>query len=377
MQRLAVIFALFAQFLIAPTLWGALPTQNIELNPVRVLIDREDRIHVSYQRQCGAIFAGFTLRTSSQKELFVAVATERPNFRCMGLTGIEELIIPKLKGSDFAAVLSLNTTTEPVHLKLSPVQNFNQVHEADGEYRFELLYTSQCGTALGVNLFPKANGYELSVLEGRSSRFDNCNRATKLVQYPHLNLSHAPLTALANFDEDTRDPRFTLRRVKTQLMQKQGYTQVQYLRRCDEAPVGLVRTETDDGLVLSVLVARYPEVKCLADSPEKIWTAYPEKIRDKNILPYAGDKKTRQLLIKRPSSYGVDNDNLSISTYASCQNDIGIISRTTAKGYAVGILEAPSSTPCNSGLKEVTYTYNWNYERGVPRDVKPLQLVGL
>lgn len=375
MQRLAVIFAFIMQLSLAPRP-GLAKDSNLALNPVRVFADRENRIHVSYQKECGATFAGFMLRTSEKKELFIGVSTERANTRCMELPGLEELIVPKLLASDFAAVTSLNPSTEPSYLKLSPIQTFNQVHDSD-EYRFEVSYTSQCGTALALNFFPKANGYEVGIIEGRYGKFENCNRSTKIVKYPHINLSHAPLRALTNFAEDTTPPRYTLHRGQTRLFARGDHYKAYFLRRCDEAPVGLVRGQTTKGLQISMLLARYSDIECPEGAPKMIWTPWGEDLHDKNPIAFKGEQRSQQLLIKRPSSYDLTRDTLSIVTTASCQNDIGIVSRTTREGYAVGILHIQTSTPCNSPLKEVTYSYNWSYDETVKRDVKPLQLVGI
>ncbi len=375
MPRLAVIFAFFLQLLSAP-LQALAAGSAIEINPVRILVDREDRIHVSYQRGCQSLFAGFILRTNEKQELFLGVASERPNARCSTLNGLEELIIPKLRGSDFAGISSLNPTTEPVFLKLSPLQNFNQVQDAEG-FRFEAVYTSQCGTALGLNLFPKANGLELSIVEGKAHKFETCNRSTKIVRYPHINLSQASLLALTNFSEDRSAPLYTLHRNQTRLSATGDGHRVYFLRRCNEAPIGLVREASEQGLLISMLVARYPGLKCPDGAPKKIWTPWNEVLHDEDAIAFSGETHAEQLLIKRPSSYDLRGDTLSIVTPSSCQKDIGLVSRTTKSGYAVGILHIQTSTPCNSGLKEVTYNFKWTYDATVKRDVKPLQLVGI
>lgn len=375
MQRLAVIFAVSVQFILAST-QGFSASSSLALNPVRVFADRESRIHVTYQKECGASFAGFMLRTNEKKVLYVGVTTERANTRCMDLPGLEELVIPRLVASDFAAVFSLTPSNEPNFLKLSPIQNFNQVQDEDG-YRFEASYTSQCGTALGMNIFPKANGYEVAIVEGRYGKFENCNRSTKIVKYSHINFSHAPLRALTNFAEDTAPPRYTLHRGQTRLFAMGESHKAYYLRRCDEAPIGLVRAQTSKGLQISMLLARYNDIQCPEGAPKLIWTPWAEKLQDKDPIAFEGEKRSQQLLIKRPSSYDLTHDTLSIVTTASCQNDIGIVSRSTRDGYAVGILHIQSSSPCNSSLKEVTYSYNWSFDESVKRDVKPLQLVGI
>ncbi len=126
-----------------------------------------------------------------------------------------------------------------------------------------------------------------------------------------------------------------------------------------------------------MLLARYRDVQCPIGAPKLFWTAWNENLQDIDPIAYEGERHSEQLLIKRPSSYNLEHDTLNIVTTTACQNDIGIVSRRTRDGYAVGILHNPSSTPCNSSLKEVTYSYNWSFDESVKRDVKPLQLVGI
>ncbi|MES2746222.1 MAG: hypothetical protein V4655_12395 [Bdellovibrionota bacterium] len=377
MQRLWAVFVIFAA-LFAPKLLGSTTTHLLEMNPVKIHVDRQDRIHVTYQKECGASFAGFLLRTSAEKELFVAVLSLRPNMRCLELTPMEELIIPKLTAKDFAGVTSLNPSTEPVFLKQSPIQNFNQFQDGE-EIRFEAAYTSQCGTALGLSLYPGANGLELSILEGRASRFEACNRSTKVSRSEHINLSNESLVAIKDFATETEEPeRYTLRRANTRLIQEPDSegAKLYYFRRCTEAPVGLIRRETDSGIEISVLLASYSDISCPEGSTEHMWTPWPQKLYGETLKPFKGTGEAEPLTIKRPISYNTNDSTLSIAAHSSCQKDVGIISRESRNGYAVGILQIQNSAPCNSPLKEVNFTFDWNFADGVKRDVKPLQLVG-
>lgn len=375
MQRLlALLITLSALF--APYLQAETSSSALEINAVKIHVDKNDRIFVSYQKQCGAQFAGFILRSSAEKELFVAALTHRPNGRCMDLSPLEELLVPHLRASSFAGVTSLNPSTEPQFLKLSPIQNFNQVRD-DEEFRLEAAYTSQCGTLLGLNLYPTANGFEISTLEGRSGKFDGCNRSTKLARYAHLDFSGAPLRAHTQFqDSEFQSPRYTLRRAQTRILEDGAARKLFFFRRCSEAPVGLIRQPTEKGLTISVLLAHYPDMKCPEGAAERIWTPWPEPIYDEAAIAFPGTRAAEQLVIKRPVSYNFTQDTLTVASHGSCQKDVGIVSRSHAKGYAVGILQIQTSAPCNSSMKEVNFTLEWNFAHGVKRDIKPLQLVG-
>ncbi len=375
MDRLKALITVLLS-LLAPLAWASAPSTVLEINPVKIYVDKTDRIHASFQKECGAQFAGFVLRTNGEKELFIGALSHRPAKRCLELTPMEELILPELKGSQFALISSLNPSVEPTVLKISPVQNFNQVLDGD-DTRFELSFTSQCGNLVGLHIFPGAEGLELGILEGRPGKFENCNRSTKLTSFQNLNWNRAPLKIVPQFREEDVPPLpYTLRRAQTRLFDLGGSHKLYFFRRCNEAPVGLIRQNTKDGLEISVLLANYQSMRCPSGSPEKLWTPWPEKILDKNPRAFAGTKVRESLVLKRPISYNFTSDTLVIGTYSSCQKDLGIVSREAKDGYAVGILQAQTSQPCNSSMKDVNLSFDWNFAYGVKRDIKPLQLVG-
>ncbi len=375
MDRLSAIITVLLS-LVAPLAWANTPTTLLELNPVKIYIDKTDRIHVSFQKECGASFAGFVLRSHGENELLIGAMSHRPAKRCLELTAMEELVIPHLKGSRFSNISSLNPSVEPQVLKISPVQNFNQVDD-EGTYRFEASFTSQCGNLVGLHLYPGAEGLELGIVEGRPGKFENCNRSTKLASFQALDFGRANLKVNPKFREEDEPPLpFTLRRAQTRLFSVGSSHKLYFFRRCNEAPVGLVRQTSKDGTEISVLLAYYAATKCPEKSADRLWTPWPEAILDKNPREFSGAKTRESLVIKRPISYNFSENSLSIGTYSSCQKDLGIVSRTTKNGYAVGILQLQTSQPCNSSMKELNLSFDWNFAYGVKRDIKPLQLVG-
>lgn len=354
----------------------------LELSPVKIYVDRQDRIHVSYQESCGAEFGGFMLRSSDQKELQIGVILRRNHGRCADLMGMTDLIVPQLKGSQFAAVTTLNTHIEPMFIKASPIQTINHVRN-NKQITIQAVYTSQCGTALGLYFQPQASGYRFGIIEGRHSKFTACNRSSKLVSYPHLNFSNMPYQMLSSFDDDDVTPSYELRRATTRLMldaETDSY-RIQYVRACNEAPIGLIRQPFGKLQSVAILVARYPDVRCAEGQLKKFWSQWPETLPKSIAENFAKTFKAPQgerLSLLRPISYNVESKSaLEVSSYVSCQKDIGMVSRSDRAGYAVGLLQIQDSRPCNSSMKQVTYSYSWNFDQSVKREVKPLQLVGL
>lgn len=354
----------------------------LELTPVKIFADKQDRIHLSYQENCGAEFAGFILRTSDQKELQIGVVLRRNHGRCADLMGMQEVIVPHLQASQFAGVTSINPQFEPIFIKSSPVQSINHVRN-DKQMTLQALYTSQCGTALGLYFQPQASGYRFGIIEGRHSKFSMCNRSSKVVGYPHLNFSNAPYKLLSNFEDDDAPANYYLRRTSTRLMldPASGTYRIQYARACNEAPVGLVRQPFGKQQSVSILVAHYPDVRCVEGQLKKFWSHWdenlPKEIGETMAKSFQAPR-TERLSLLRPLSYNLDTKNsLEVDAYASCQKDVGIVSRSQKAGYAISLLQIQDSRPCNSPLKQVTYTYSWSFDRSIKREVKPLQLVGL
>jgi hypothetical protein len=161
--------------------------------------------------------------------------------------------------------------------------------------------------------------------------------------------------------------------------------QVYYLRRCNEAPIGLVQQNQKNTLRVSMLVARYAERPCSETGPKKIWTAFEPglTVHQKQIARGISPDPREDLTMVRPTSFRWNEPslasgraNLEVFAFSSCDRDLGLVSRSNDAGLAVGILQIQSAKPCNSPMKKVSFAYDLELRPEASREVKPLQLAG-
>jgi hypothetical protein len=365
----------------------------LELQPVRIKADLDGVVKAAYLEPCGADFAGFAYRVDEGNELKVAVVLRRYHARCMGLLGMQETVLPLINAANYAAVTSMDPNQEPLIVKAAPIQNLHFTRNAKQNLMAtgHAVYTSQCGNARALLVLPEATGMRFGILEGSTTRPGACNRTTEVYSLAGLDTTQLGSFHLMQAPAEEKSPDYTLRRVPVQLLATDAAEpltrryQVYYLRRCNEAPIGLVQQNEKNRLQVSMLVAHYPNMPCSDSVPKKIWTAFDPglTIPARQLAQGLRQSPTEDLTLVRPTSFRWNETktasgraNLEIFTHSTCNRDLGLVSRPNEAGLAVGILQLQSAEPCNSPLKKVSYAYDLELRPRASRDVKPLQLVG-
>ncbi len=365
----------------------------LELQPLRIQANFDGVVKVAYLEPCGTEFAGFAYRVESGNELKVAVVIRRYHARCMGILGMQETELPLVNAANYAAVTSMDPNLEPLIVKAAPIQNlhFTRNFKQDPMATGHAVYTSQCGDARALLVMPEATGMRFGVLESSSSRPGACNRTTEVYTLAGLDTNDLGSFHLMQAPSEEKSPDYILRRVPVQLLSNATVEpmtkryQVYYLRRCNEAPIGLVQQNEKNKLQVSMLVAHYPNMPCSDDVPKKIWTAFEPGLTVPNTKLAQGLRQSPEedLTLVRPTSFrwnetktAAGRANLEIFTHSTCNRDLGMVSRPNEAGLAIGILQLQSAEPCNSPMKKVSYAYDLELRPQASRDVKPLQLVG-
>lgn len=367
-------------------------TFHYELEPVRLHFTTNHQVYASYAEPCGSRFAGFLYRPGVKGELQVAAVVERFHARCLGLSGMKEVKLPLVSALRFGALSSINPTLEPQTVSSVSIQNVH-TEQSKKWTGIHAIYTSQCGKPLGLIVREEANGLHFGMLESSPSREvkASCNRSTEVYSLPNLDIALVQSPQfIKEISEKTSTSPYSLRRVPVRLQRlressskpsqsHERYFHLSYLRACDEAPVGLVRQQRGRTMEISMLVARFPSMSCEAQSPQKTWTSWSEKV----LLGAGQEFKTVQkassedLRIIRPSSYTFGKGHkISVKAFSSCNQNLGVISRSSSEGVAIGILQSTRAQPCNSPLKQVKYLLPLDPGKEVRPDIKPLLLVG-
>ena len=379
---LSLVCCIFAALHGAATAFAA-SNSALELQPVRLHFDAEGHVSAAFVQGCDRRFAGFVYRATPAGELEVGVLIRRAHARCLGLTGMSQQLLPLVRAQDFAAISSLNPSLEARTVTLTPMQN---IHRTRSHLRETLhaVYTSLCGTPIGLVIQPQASQLDVGLLESRRLHREPCQRTTAVYSVAGLRLEQLGQTGLIASEKDPL-PSYSLRRTPVQLQALVTATGTQafklrYRRACNEAPIGLVQRDEAGHRSVSMLVAHYDTMKCPSHAPQTFWSPWHELLHAPAhlaIFTVRADQEEK-LRIVRPLAYKIlareGASRLEIKTISSCQRDLGLVSRSAAAGLALGILQTSATPSCNSPLKRVTYQFEVDLRPQA--QIKPLQLVG-
>lgn len=385
-------FAFSLIFMLLNSYWTDLSaaTFAVELEPVKLQANALGVVTASYLEPCGTEFAGLLYQEHIGGELQVAVVLRRYHARCMGLKGMQEIRLPMVNAAHFAGISSIDTNSEPLLSKALGIQNLHFTQNLN-QVQTHAVYTSQCGQALGLFIQPEATGLRFNILESTQTKPEDCNRTTQTLTITGLDPAELDTYTLRQAPSNTdQNLDYALRRVPLQLLELDAIEpgtkrfQVYYLRRCNEAPIGLIQKNQGKKLQLAMLVAHYESRPCQEGIPKKIWTAYEQALtldasQRIQLTPAALHE---ELALVRPTSFRWSQvedqkQHLEVFTFSSCNRDLGIVARPSSSGLALGILQLRSPEPCNSPLKKVSYAYDLELKEADSQDVKPLQLLGL
>lgn len=388
---LSLLFSLTGISFFLPEIAKAKSTFSYELEPVRLHFKSDSQVYASFSMPCGGRFAGFLYRSPLAGELQVAAVVERSHARCAGLNGTQERKLPLVFAERFAAISSINPSSEPQAISGVTIQNVHTTRSKQ-QSGVHAIYTSYCGQPMGLLVKDSKEGLAFGMLESSPSRESkaSCNRSTKLYSLANLDVSRVQNPSFIKEPSDkVSTPPYSLRRVPVRLHQKatpskpsqmhERYFHLSYLRACDEAPIGIVRKQQGTAVEVSMLVAHFPSMDCGAGRAKKVWTSWGEglALRDSQQYRSIHNELEEPMSIVRPSSYRFGKgQKLSVKGFSACQQDIGLISRSSSQGFAVGILQSAAAKPCNSQPKQVSYELLLDPGLEVRPDIKPLQLVG-
>ncbi len=358
-----------------------------DLQPVRIIKTTQNSIKLAYQGTCSAQFGGFLLRTDAPKELRIGVLLQRSHARCSQLTGMQHVIVPFLKASQYESIRSLSPLDEPAQLKVLPLQNLHS-HRRGIQTDVQAIFTTHCGRQVGLFVRPETSGLRLGIVEGGESK-NHCSRTTEILRISNLDLSHEPSLTLDPLETESQHAPYILKRVPVVLSKptrehNEMHYELRFHRHCNEAPIGLVRQEEGpQSLSLAMLVAQYSSMQCPNETSEDIVSVWSDGFRaapDVTVKTQIISHHNQGLRIARPLSYqwiaNSKHPQLQVSSYESCVRNMGLVTFEAAEGVAVGILQELNAKPCNSAPEKVSYAYEWNRTADLQRDVKPLQLLG-
>lgn len=361
------------------------------------VVVRGDTVAVAFAQPCGTDLMGWVIHhDAKERVLRVGALLRRGDSLCAGLPKRTIGVLRHLRAASYARVIpyaELGNNDD----KLA-IARLSELHARPAAQRSEAegIVALHCGQVVGSVVVESDSETRLGVLETLpTARPDTpaCAITERPVRFPFVALAQhrsiAPIASLSAADADIRD-QFSLRVARTvNLRRGQGLT-VNFIRRCNEAPVGVIlgdKPAPGGTLDVGVLVARYPKLTCPKNRAEWIqhtWRANSLHL-PKNI-PLRVMSQTQphtRLYLKTPVRYGLSGTEsadarLTFKFLGGCQRPIGAVYTPDPTGaLTVAVVERERATTCAAPVRELTMLQPTIFAGTAARDLFPMEVRGL
>ena len=350
-----------------------------------------NKLHVTVEPNCGTSFYGFVINPSVKGELKIAGVGRTNSIACVALPKTELHVIDWIDPGKYKSIRPMNVSRTSGHLRVSSFTDFRLVRK-NSSYQFEGLYQPTCGTKLGSLIRTKdERSFEIANLEllARGQRAADCPKILEKTEIDGLAFRNNTQVYTFAPNQKQHQKAFSLHIApiaKNSINQGHKSLSLTYIRRCEEAPVGVVIANKKNGTAIGMLVARYYNLKC--QSPKKA-TVYKisgvnlnNKKRLKRIKP---TNAPNVLAIHSPTSFSRSDESpkkLEVEHLNSCHHLIGAVytnpsGESSDDKVSVGILQyAKNHQTCKKPMRERTLTQNFVAPGVKLRNIYPLHIRG-
>lgn len=328
---------------------------------------------MQYELPCGAKKLGLLAAPKSHKRLRLGVVIEQQSTLCAAMPSIISEKIDFIAYSGFRELIKMAPETLDSKLNLASAKEL-RVFRHRGRLTTQAIFQSDCSEFAGIVLEKNgSNQVQLSFLETQpkalSTSSAHCSFGQKVKSIDFLKLKNASdvASAVTHRPNPLRSYQLRFAEIKAQKSLKKSdneIIEISYLRKCNEAPIGIV-VGNDTTLKLGMLVAQYYNMRCDQSKPASTWATYqmqglpiPSQA-EISWIPASGGFGKFQVV--PPSQYAVSkaeqSRQLILDFWTSCAKDIGAVyARDASKRLVVGILQHPTNSPCKNSYKEVSLT---------------------
>ena len=344
---------------------------DLRFGPVLIERSSSDQIILTYEDVCQGRLKGFAFRPMGE-DMHIGVVMASKRLACTSLGDFKTVTVPGIKYSSFRKIYGINPITSGtiVERPMSQIQLLREPVETAPTYSLQALFSSKCGKAYGYMVSP---AFKISFLERMPRGERPCAPRQRLASLSGLKL-HKNIKPKIDKKESYKLMLRPIRRPR----QKGGSLHFQYLRRCNEAPLGplVAQRNKKNSYKIAMVVARYPKMVCAAKAKELMWSSY--KSKHLNLARHnkfsAMKIKHKRVSVLSPFGANAGPGHVSIEAPQTCQPFLGV--HLVEKGgrlFAAAVAPKGAITRCHRPLKAVTYTLTGLGSKALA-PIKPLHL---
>jgi hypothetical protein len=274
--------------------------------------------------------------------------------------------------SGFRELIKMAPETLESKLNLASAKEL-RVYRHRGRLTTQAIFQSECSEFAGIVLQKNgSNQVQLSFLESQPKALRVSGRCSfdqkvKTISFLKLKSKNDIVAAVTHRPSPMRAYQLRLAEVDAQVSSKQAndtVVKVSYLRKCNEAPVGIVVGASHSSeLKLGMLVAHYFNIQCDKSVAASSWTTYRMQglpVPSTSAISWLEESRGfGKFKVVPPSQYAIAKENQSqklvLDFWTACSEDIGAVyTRDETQRLVVGILQNPTNSPCKNRYKEVS-----------------------
>lgn len=309
------------------------------IEPVKIVRDKNE-ITLSYWLDCGSSFEGVIIRPEKGMRK-IGILSKRQNKRCLSIPTKHQFSLNQVMSSQGTPLISFNKLIRK-RMKLIPVDH-SILSKRNDSHELHLSVSLYCKASIGVVLQAgEDKTLKVGLLAGRR-RKDLCHEDMIKARIKGINpsfQSSEPYIVRPHLSYQTFIAPIRKGSAKKD---SKGFTKFQFLRRCNEAPVGIIKRHSRYAMV----VARYSESICPSQVRSKTWTTYrtalfsPESINKGSKFKEIAVDVVSPVKIKASSK-----QRLSYQTDLNCNNYQGTIFHELDHDVLVASALAQLQEPC-------------------------------
>lgn len=340
-------------------------------------------VRLGFKPACGAKFYGLLSQRDHDGNLQLAALVERDQIFCAKIPEKSEITVDfiDIKHTKKLTAMALD---RPLRIRLASVSGIKRQSTTSGGTTLSLVYESTCRPIAGV-ILRRNTSHQIEVGIAEQATNNKCPSRSAITEVKSLTISSGSrLLALRTAQQASiyRQHQLRIAPVNIESIRKvssnRGFSTL-YRRRCNEAPVGLIVGGTANAPQIGVLVAHYPNFRCLPNQPEWTWLRFTSSdltIGD-NAKTFAPSKASSTLSVGLAARYSQTAKGLNIAYIKGCSRPLGVVYSPLESGkLAIGILTASNSSSCKEAPSEVSLTHTFVSPSSLTKDLIPLKLKG-
>ncbi|NRA65185.1 MAG: hypothetical protein HRU19_11925 [Pseudobacteriovorax sp.] len=337
----------------------------LTIEPVQLLTSSQATKAVFWQ-PCSSDLVGLFVRPEKNKRI-VGVVFKHNFQRCASLPVKKSINVSHFLAKHQKPIVSVLPNQYSHRLTVLKGQSYSLQTSPNKVHSLEATYYHSCSDPIGFVLDAKLQELKTDLLAVKRKKNKTCSQDIRTAR---LNGVSSNFKDVSSGWTSKKQRDFTIHLNPLRIKPEKGInepTKYQYLRRCNEAPIGLHRNLVNDRWYMAV--ARYSQAICPVGAIRKIWSPIDSSIlNSKKDLKLGARALKMSLQLTPPVSIQKTKKTINkteILFPKQCGKLMGPVYREHNQLVAVALASSLANTMCNSERKKLVLRSNSSAEKSL------------